>query len=133
MINKYKFTDTQTEFLCYSDNEIKFPEDIPVELIEENVDPSKHGDTPILHFESLLIRGLYQKARTRDKILEENNCLTFNQLSASYFLIKTKQLNKPRSVREAIEKKYDDIIQYINPPGNIVSSDESLGEQESSS
>jgi hypothetical protein len=133
MLNKYKFTDTSTEFLCYSDNEIKFPEDIPVETIEENVDPSKHGDLPILHFESLLIRGMYQKARTLDKILEENNCLTFNQLSASYFLIKTKQLNKPRSVREAIERKYDSIIQYISPPGNIVPSDGSSGEQESSS
>ena len=133
MIGKYKFTDSQTEFLCYSDNEIKFPEGIPAELIEENVDPSKNGDIPILHFESLLLRGIHQKARILDKVLEENNCLTFNQLSASYFLIKTKQLNKPRSVRDAIERKYDSIIQYINPPGNSVSSSRgSSGEQKSS-
>ena len=114
MINKYKFTDTDTEFLCYSDNEIKFPEGIPVELIEENVDPSKYGDLPILHFESLLIRGMYQKARTRDKILAEHNCDTFNQLSAAYFLIKNKQLNKPKSIRDAIEQKYSEIIEYVN-------------------
>ena len=110
--------NTSTEFLCYSDNEIKFPEGIPVELVEENSDPSKNGDLPILHFESLLIRGLYQKARIMDKLLEENNCLTFNQLSASYFLIKNKQLNKPRRIRDIIEKKYADIICYINPAGN---------------
>ena len=118
MIGIYKFTDSSTEFLCYSNNEIKFPEDIPVELIEENVDPSKNGDLPILHFESLLIRGLYQKARIMDKLLEENNCLTFNQLSASYFLIKNKQLNKPRRIRDIIEKKYADIVCYINPSGD---------------
>lgn len=118
MIGKYKFTDTQSEFLCYSDNEIKFPENVSVELIEENVDPSKNGDLPILNFEPLLIRGLYQKARIMDKLLEENNCLTFNQLSASYFLIKNKQLNKPRRIRDIIEKKYADIVCYINPIGN---------------
>ena len=115
MINKYKFTDTSTEFLCYSDNEIKFPEGIPVEFIEENVDPSKHGDLPILHFEELMIRGMYQKARTNDKILAEHNCDTFNKLSASYFLIKNKSLNKPKQVRDLIEKRYADIVCYINP------------------
>jgi hypothetical protein len=114
MVNKYKFTDTNTEFLCYSDNEIKFPEGIPVEIVEENVDPSKHGDLPILHFEELMIRGMYQKARTNDKILAEHNCDTFNKLSASYFLIKNKSLNKPKKVRDLIEKRYADIIHYVN-------------------
>lgn len=114
MLNKYKFTDTSTEFLCYSDNEIKFPKGIPVELVEENSDPSKHGDLPILHFEELMIRGMYQKARTNDKILAEHNCDTFNKLSASYFLIKNKSLNKPKQVRNLIEKRYADIICYIN-------------------
>ena len=114
MINKYKFTDTLTEFLCYSDNEIKFPEGIPVEIVEENVDPSKHGDLPILHFEELMIRGMYQKARINDKILAEHNCDTFNKLSASYFLIKNKSLNKPKKVRDLIEKRYADIIHYVD-------------------
>lgn len=118
MLNKYKFTDTNTEFLCYSDNEIKFPEGIPVESIEENVDPSKYGDLPILHFEELMIRGIYQKARTNDKVLAEHNCDTFNKLSASYFLIKNKSLNKSKKVRDLIEKRYADIIHYVNSVRN---------------
>lgn len=123
MLNKYKFTDTNTEFLCYSDNEIKFPEEIPVECLEENSDPSQNGDLPILHFEELMIRAIYQKTRTPDKILAEHNCDTFNKLSASYFLIKNKALNKPKQVRDLIEKRYGDIISYINPIGNKSASD----------
>ena len=118
MLNKYKFTDTNTEFLCYSDNEIKFPEEIPVECTEENADPSQNGDLPILHFEELMIRALHQKARTNDKVLAEHNCDTFNKLSASYFLIKNKSLNKPKQVRDLIERRYADIICYINPDRN---------------
>lgn len=113
MVNKYKFTDSGTEFLCFSENEIKFPEGIPVECLQENVDPSKDGDIPILSFEQLMIRGIHQKARTIDKILAEHGCETFNQLSAAYFLIKNKQLNKPKSVRDAIEKKYSKVIEYV--------------------
>ena len=130
MLNKYKFTDTNTEFLCYSDNEIKFPEGIPVECIEENSDLTQNGDLPILHFEELMIRGLYQKARTTDKILAEHNCDTFNKLSASYFLIKNKSLNKPKHVRDLIEKRYADIICYINPSRDSnISGREAKGEQ----
>ena len=113
MINKYKFTDTGTEFLCFSDVDIKFPDDIPVECIEENSDPSKNGDIPILHFEELMFRALHQRARTYDKILAEHNCDTFNKLSASYFLIKNKSLNKPKHVRDIIEHRYSEIINYV--------------------
>ena len=130
MLNKYKFTDTSTEFLCYSDNEIKFPEEIPVECLEENSDPSQNGDLPILHFEELMIRAIYQKTRTPDKILAEHNCDTFNKLSASYFLIKNKSLNKPKQVRDLIEKRYADIICYINPDrSSNISSRETEREQ----
>lgn len=125
MLNKYKFTDTDVEFLCFSKSgEIKFPEDIPIECLETNVDPSKDGDIPLVSFEELMIRAFHQKARTTDKILAEHNCDTFNKLSASYFLIKNKQLNKPKSVRDLIEKRYADIINYIvtdwsDPNSNI--------------
>ena len=118
MLNKYKFIDTNTEFLCYSDNEIKFPEEIPVKCIEENSDLLQNGDLPILHFEELMIRAIYQKTRTPDKILAEHNCDTFNKLSASYFLIENKSLNKPKQVRDLIERRYADIICYINPGRN---------------
>ena len=129
MLNKYKFTDTNTEFLCFSNNEIKFPKEIPVECVEENSDPSKNGDLPILHFEELMIRALHQKARTNDKILAEHNCDTFNKLSASYFLIKNKSLNKPKQVRDLIEKRYGDIICYINPTGNNITSNSKESEE----
>lgn len=118
MLNKYKFTDTDTEFLCFSDNEIKFPEEIPVECSEENIDPSKYGDLPLVCFEELMFRSIHQKLRTDDKILAENNCDTFNKLSASYFLIKNKQLNKPKSVRDIIEKRYAAIIHYVGLGGS---------------
>ena len=113
MINKYKFKDSGNEFLCYSNNEIKFPEDISIELIESDINPAEHADIPILNFEGLMYRAVYQRARTIDKVLGENNCETFNQLSAAYFLIKNKQLNKPKSVRDAIEQKYSEIINYV--------------------
>lgn len=118
MLNKYKFTDTDTEFLCFSDNEIEFPKNIPVECVEENVSPSEYGDLPLVNFEDLLYRGLHQRTRTDDKILAENNCDTFNKLSASYFLIKNKQLNKPKSVRDVIEKRYGTVIHYISLGGS---------------
>ena len=60
----------------------------------------------------------YQKARTNDKVLAEHNCDTFNKLSASYFLIKNKSLNKPKKVRDLIEKRYADIIHYVNSVRN---------------
>lgn len=118
MLNKYQFTDTNTEFLCFSDSEIKFPEEIPVKCIEENANLAENGDLPIVNFEELMIRGLHQRARTDDKILAEHNCDTFNKLAASYFLIKNKSLNKPKQVRDIIEERYAVIINYLNPSGD---------------
>lgn len=126
MVNKYKFTDIDTEFLCFSENEIRFPDDIPIECLQENVDPSKDGDLPLVSYEELMIRSVHQRARTNDKILAEHNCDTFNKLAASYFLIKNKQLNKPKSVRDLIEKRYADIIHYIDITRN--SSDSNIEE-----
>lgn len=126
MLNKYKFTDSNTEFLCFSEHQIEFPEGLPIECVQENVDPSKEGDLPIASFEELMFRSFHQKARTTDKILAEHNCDTFNKLSASYFLIKNKQLNKPKSVRDLIEKRYADLVDYITT--NWSSSDSSVGE-----
>ena len=67
MLNKYKFNNQ--EFLVYSDNEIKFPEDLQIQLLEENVDPSKESSIPILQFEQFMYRLLHQKSRIPDKIL----------------------------------------------------------------
>lgn len=131
MLNKYKFTDTDVEFLCFSKSgEIKFPEDIPIECLKTDVDPSEDGDIPLVSFEELMIRAFHQKARTTDKILAEHNCDTFNKLSASYFLIKNKQLNKPKSVRDLIEKRYADITDYLGTDRR--SSDSNRGEFEES-
>ena len=112
MLTHYKFSDSGTEFLCYSESEIKFPEGIPVKTIEENIKPSSKPDLPIYSFEQLLYRGIHQKSRIPDKILEENHCITFNQLSAAYYLIQNKLLNKPNSVREIIKQKYIEIMDY---------------------
>jgi hypothetical protein len=98
MINKYKFKDSGNEFICYSNNEIKFPEDLPIELIESDINPAEHTDIPILNFEGLMYRSIYQRARTIDKVLGENNCETFNQLSAAYFLIKNINIHITTSV-----------------------------------
>lgn len=111
-VNHYKFTDSQTEFLCYSDSEIDFPSDIPVETIALDIKPSSQPNIPIFQFEQLMFRAIHQRTRTPDKILEENNCITFNRLSAAYYLIQNKLLNKSASIRDLITQKYIEILEY---------------------
>lgn len=113
MLNKYKFNNQ--EFLVYSDNEIKFPEDLQIQLLEENVDPSKESSIPILQFEQFMYRLLHQKSRIPDKILEEEGITTWDHFSLAYFLIRTKQFNKPKRIRDLVVQKYADVVHYTHP------------------
>lgn len=109
--NHYKIKDTDTEFLAYG-------EDLDMsdifELLRENVDPShdEFRNLELLNAEDIHLRAFGK--RTCDKVLEDAGIRTFNDLSYAYFLIKTKELKKPRRVREYVEQKYSQVIELVN-------------------
>lgn len=103
MINKYKTNGY--EFLM-------FGEDLPgpdsqVELIEENVKLEDNQLLPIFEQYSEIDRKLFREGIN-----------SFNDLRNAYFLIKTKELNKSRSIREAILTKYNTLSEYFNEETN---------------
>ena len=109
--NHYKLKDQDVEFLIYGE-EFDVPETF--ELLHENVDPStsKFRNLELLNSSELYAR-IFSK-RTVDKTLEEAGIRSFNDLSNAYFLIKTKELNKSRRVREYVEQKYIQVIELVN-------------------
>lgn len=109
--NHYKIKDTDTEFLAYG-------EDLDMsdifELLHENIDPShdEFRNLELLNGEDIHLRAFGR--RTCDKVLEDAGIRTFNDLSYAYFLTKTKELKKPRRVREYVEQKYSQVIELVN-------------------
>lgn len=110
-INKYKFKDTNDEFLIYTlKDALEFPSDsINLELIEENVKLIENKFLSILKIEDLFER-IIKHNRTRDLILAENQINSFNDLSTHYYLIKNKLSNLSKNVRNLVIEKYSEII-----------------------
>lgn len=103
MINKYKINDY--EFLMFGENLPK--PDNQVELIEENVRLEDNQLLPIFEQYSEIDRKLFREGI--------NN---FNDLRNAYFLIKTKELNKSKSIREAVIAKYNTLSEFFNEKTN---------------
>jgi hypothetical protein len=100
MLNKYK--NGEYEFLLFGEN---LPEpDEEVKLIEENV---KLEDNQLLPIHE-------QYAFKSDRRLFNEGIETFNDLRNAYFLIKTKELQKSKSIRDLIVKKYETLSEYFN-------------------
>jgi hypothetical protein len=100
MINKYKTNDY--EFIMYG-------EDIPeppthIELIEENVKLEDNQTIPIFEFDK----------QPRDKRLFNEGIMSYEDLKYAYFLIKTKELQKSRSIRDAVLEKYESLSEYFS-------------------
>lgn len=115
--NKYKFKQNNIEFLAYINDgeELSFPPFWEVELLAEDIDPGikENSDYQIIHAPES-----WSARRTRDKILEDAHILSFFDLANAFFLTRTKELKKPRVVREAVIAKYCEVINLVKLKDN---------------
>ena len=100
MINKYKTQDY--EFIMYGEDLPEAPEHI--ELIEENVKLEDNQTTPIFEFDK----------QQRDKKLFNEGIMSYEDLKYAYFLIKTKELQKSKSIRDMVLEKYESLSEYFS-------------------
>lgn len=100
MINKYKNQDY--EFIMYGE-EIPEASD-PIELVEENIKIEDNQTTPIFEFD---------KPKRDMKLFKEGIC-SFEDLKYAYFLIKTKELQKSKSIRDMVIEKYESLSEYFS-------------------
>lgn len=110
-LNKYKFKDSDNEFLIYTlTEELSMPlNDLGLELIEENSDLETNKLLPLIKAEDLLER-LIKRSRTRDTVLSEESIDSWNNLKAAYYAMRNRILYFPRRIREFITEKYSEII-----------------------
>lgn len=110
-LNKYKFKDSDNEFLIYTlTEELSMPlNDLGLELIEENPDLETNKLLPLIKAEDLLER-LVKRSRTRDTVLSEESIDSWNNLKAAYYAMRNRILYFPRRIREFITEKYSEII-----------------------
>lgn len=100
MINKYK--SGEYEFLLFGEDLPKSDEN--TQLLEENVKLEDNQLVPV--FEQYFFH--------LDKKLFSEGIVTFNDLRNAYFLIKTKELSKSKSIRDLVIKKYEALSEYFN-------------------
>lgn len=112
--NHYKI-NSESEVLVYGE-EPQLPESLKPELLHEDIDPSdpEYINIPIISKDLLFLSML--GITTRDKVLEDENIQTYNDISNAYFLIKTKALRKPRRIRDFINEKYAEIVELVKNP-----------------
>ena len=110
-LNKYKFKDSDNEFLIYTlTEELSMPlDDLGLELIEENPDLETNKFLPLIKAEDLLER-LIKRSRTRDTVLSEESIDSWNNLKAAYFAMKSRILYFPKRIRDFINEKYSEIV-----------------------
>ena len=110
-LNKYKFKDSDNEFLIYTlTEELSIPlDDLNLELIEENPDLETNKLLPLLKAEDLLER-IVKHSRTRDTVLSDEHIDTWNNLKAAYYAMRNRMLYFSKRVRDYITEKYSEII-----------------------
>ena len=110
-LNKYKFKDSDNEFLIYTlTEELSMPlDDLGLELVEENPNLETNKLLPLIKAEDLLER-LVKRSRTRDTVLSEESIDSWNNLKAAYFAMKHRILYFPKRIRDFINEKYSEII-----------------------
>ena len=99
MVNKYKNKDW--EFLMFGEELPKADE--TTELVEENAKIEDNLKLPIFE----------QFGFQNDRKLFNEGIMSFEDLKHAYFLIKTKELNKSRSIRELVLRKYNLLSEYF--------------------
>ena len=110
-LNKYKFKDSDNEFLIYTlTEELSMPlDDLGLELVEENPNLEENKFLSLIKAEDLLER-LVKRSRTRDTVLSEESIDSWNNLKAAYFAMKRRILYFPKRIRDFINDKYSEII-----------------------
>ena len=110
-LNKYKFKDSDNEFLIYTlTEELSIPlNDLGLELIEENPDLETNKLLPLIKAEDLLER-LVKRSRTRDTVLSEESIDSWNNLKATYYAMRNRLIYFPKRIRDFITEKYSEIV-----------------------
>ena len=118
-LNKYKFKDSDNEFLIYTlTEELSIPlDDLGLELIEENPDLETNKLLPLIKAEDLLER-LVKRSRTRDTVLSEESIDSWNNLKAAYFAMKHRIIYFPKRIRDFINDKYSEIVNNYEFPSS---------------
>ena len=122
-LNKYKFKDSDNEFLIYTlTEELSMPlDDLGLELIEENPDLEENKLLPLIKAEDLLER-LVKRSRTRDTVLSEESIDSWNNLKAAYFAMKHRIIYFPKRIRDFINDKYSEIVNNYDFRSNVMDS-----------
>lgn len=122
-LNKYKFKDSDNEFLIYTlTEELSMPlDDLGLELIEENPDLEINKLLPLLKAEDLFER-LVKRSRTRDTVLSEESIDSWNNLKAAYFAMKRRIIYFPKRIRDFINEKYSEIVNNYDFRSNVMDS-----------
>lgn len=110
-LNKYKFKNSDTEFLVYTmTDELSLPlEDLNLELVTENPSLEENKFLQLIKAEDLLERILTHK-RTRDVVLAEESINSWNNLKAAYYAMRNRLIYFPKRIRDFITEKYSEII-----------------------
>lgn len=110
-LNKYKFKNSDTEFLIYTmSDELSLPlDDLNLELVTENPSLEENKFLQLIKAEDLLERILTHK-RTRDVVLAEESINSWNNLKAAYYAMRNRLIYFPKRIRDFITEKYSEII-----------------------
>lgn len=110
-LNKYKFKNSDTEFLIYTmTDELSLPlDDLNLELVTENPSLEENKFLQLIKAEDLLERILTHK-RTRDVVLAEESINSWNNLKAAYYAMRNRLIYFPKRIRDFITEKYSEII-----------------------
>lgn len=110
-LNKYKFKNSDTEFLIYTmTDELSLPlDDLNIELVTENPSLEENKFLQLIKAEDLLERILTHK-RTRDVVLAEESINSWNNLKAAYYAMRNRLIYFPKRIRDFITEKYSEII-----------------------
>lgn len=110
-LNKYKFKNSDTEFLIYTmTNELSLPlDDLNLELVTENPSLEENKFLQLIKAEDLLERIITHK-RTRDIVLAEESIDSWNNLKAAYYAMRNRLIYFPKRIRDFITEKYSEII-----------------------
>lgn len=89
------------------------------EIIEPNRIVSEYDEYPILNLNELLLKTLKPKERTVSHVLSEVGIETIYQLTHEKLLIDQKKSNLPRSKRDMILQRYQEIMKLCSEAPSV--------------
>lgn len=110
MLNKYVLNNE--EFLVFGED-IKFPEELGVTLVEENVPIDGNVDLPIYTYTDFLVSLIQPGSKTVDKVLFNYNIKSIRDIMNARAAIMHKCLDLPRSVRDTVLIKHQRLLDYV--------------------